>query len=54
VSLKCLQSKDPTIEQEADGAVSLALGISLYASHAAEDPSMPAKSVLLFSVGYYD
>jgi hypothetical protein len=53
-ALKYLKSKDPQLDQEADGAISLALGISLYAPHSAQDPNMPAESVLLFAAGYYD
>lgn len=53
-ALKYLRSKDPQLVHEADGAVSLALGISLYAPHSARDPKIPAESVLLFATGYYD
>ncbi len=53
-AVKFLKSKDPKLDQEADGAISLALGISLYAPHAAKDPKAPPESVLLFAAGYYD
>lgn len=53
-AVKYLKSKDPQLEREADGAISLALGLSLYAPHAAKDPKMPAESVLVFAPGYYD
>ena len=53
-AVKYLKSKDPQLEREADGAISLALGISLYAPHAAKDPKLPSESVLVFAPGYYD
>ncbi|MFC5525611.1 hypothetical protein ACFPPA_07625 [Rhodanobacter ginsengisoli] len=53
-AVKFLMAKDPELDQEADGAISLAMGISLYAPHAAKDPKAAAESVLLFAAGYYD
>ncbi|MGS0996966.1 hypothetical protein [Rhodanobacter sp. UC4436_H3] len=53
-AVKYLKSKDPQLEREVDGAISLALGISLYAPHAAKDPKLPSESVLVFAPGYYD
>jgi hypothetical protein len=52
--MKYLKSKDTQLEREANGVISLALGISLYAPHAAKDPKLPAESVLVFVPGYYD
>jgi hypothetical protein len=52
-TLKYLKSKDSQLDQEADGAISRELGISLYAPHAAKDPKAPVESVLLFVNGYY-
>jgi hypothetical protein len=53
-AVKYLKSKDPQLEREVDGAISLTLGISLYAPHAAKDPKLPSESVLVFAPGYYD
>lgn len=53
-AVKYLKSKDPQLEREVDGAISLALGISLYAPHAVNDPKLPPESVLVFAPGYYD
>ena len=51
---KYLESRDPQLQREVDGAISLALGISLYAPHAVKDPKLPSESVLVFAPGYYD
>jgi hypothetical protein len=53
-AVKYLNSKDPQLQREVDGAISLALGLGLYAPHAEDDPKAPAESVLVFVPGYYD
>lgn len=49
-----LSSMDPQLDREADGAVSLALGVSLYAPQAVKNPKARTESVLVFAPGYYD
>ena len=49
-----LQFKDPSLEVEADGVIAHALGISLYAPAAKENPVEVCESVLVFESGYYD
>lgn len=49
-----LKSKDTGLHIEIDGAISPALGISLYAPDAKENPATICESVLVFEKGYYD
>ncbi|EIL95010.1 MULTISPECIES: hypothetical protein [Rhodanobacter] len=53
-AVKYLKSRDPQLQREVDGAISLALGLSLYVPYAKDDPKAPAESVLVFAPGYYD
>jgi hypothetical protein len=48
-----LRARDPALEEDAEGAVSHAVGIGLYAPAAEADPTAPCESVIVFSEGYY-
>ncbi|MBE1162757.1 ABC transporter ATP-binding protein [Dyella acidiphila] len=52
--LALLESKDASVSKEADGAISLALGVSVYAPQALKDPTANCESVVVFKRGYYD
>lgn len=49
-----LTLNDPKVEIEKDGAVSRALGISVYAPKIKENKTTPIESVMLFPSGYLD
>jgi hypothetical protein len=49
-----LMSKDPSVSREVDGAISFALGISVYAPQAVKNSSISCESVVVFKAGYYD
>lgn len=52
--LALLKSKDDAVSTGADGAISKALGVSVYAPQALKNPSANCESVMVFMHGYYD
>lgn len=52
--LAFLKSKDASVSRDVDGAISIALGVSVYAPQALKDSSANCESVMVFKRGYYD
>ena len=49
-----LRTLDSAVEKDEDGAVSLQIGVGVWAPLAEEEPGEPVKTVIAFRPGYYD
>jgi hypothetical protein len=49
-----LEAKDEKLERDVDMVIAHAVGVSLYAPLAKENPGSPCESVLVFAEGYYN
>ncbi len=52
-AIAALVQLDPELDVETDGAIAFALGVSIYAPLAKNNPSAPIETVLVFRKGYY-
>jgi hypothetical protein len=52
-AMNFLRTKDAALKIEIDGMTAYAIGVSLYAPMAKENPMGPCESVLVFEAGYY-